>query len=103
MLQYQTTFFKTFTLPHFDYCSSLFVYFSNKLLENIKGLQNNDLFHPLDLDFRGKPIDEQYAILKPFNLLFYKNRIHYLFSTFCFVEILSKIFLKDFFNDLKPN
>ncbi len=43
------------------------------LLVNIKGLYNNCLFHLLDLEFRGKPIDEQYAILKPLNLLPYKQ------------------------------
>ena len=95
-------FFKTFILPHFDYCSSLFIYFSNTLLENIKGLYNNCLFHLLDLDFRGKPIDEQYAILKPLNLLPYKYRILFRFSTFCF-KILNNIILKDFFSDLKLN
>ena len=95
-------FFKTFILPHFDYCSSLFIYFSNTLLENIKGLYNNCLFHLLDLEFRGKPIDEQYAILKPLNLLPYKHRILFRFSTFCF-KILNKIILKDFFSDLKLN
>jgi hypothetical protein len=95
-------FFKTFILPHFDYCSSLFLYFSNTLLENIKGLYNNCLFHLLDLDFRGKSIDEQYVILKPLNLLPYKYRILFRFSTFCF-KILNNIILKDFFSDLKPN
>ncbi len=95
-------FFKTFILPHFDYCSSLFIYFSNTLLENIKGLYNNCLFHLLDLDFRGKSIDEQYAILKPLNLFPYKFRIIFRFSIFCF-KILNKIILKDFFSDLKLN
>jgi hypothetical protein len=33
-------FFKTFILPHFDYCVSLYIYISNSLLENIKGLYN---------------------------------------------------------------
>jgi hypothetical protein len=95
-------FFKTFILPHFDYCSSLFIYFSNTLLENIKWLYKNCLFHLLDLDFRGKPKNEQYAILKPLNLLPYKYRILFRFSTFCF-KILNKIILKDFFSDLKLN
>jgi hypothetical protein len=78
------------------------LYFSNTLLENIKGLYNNCLFHLLDLDFRGKSIDEQYVILKPLNLLPYKYRILFRFSTFCF-KILNNIILKDFFSDLKPN
>jgi hypothetical protein len=60
-------FIKTFILPHFDYCSSLFLYFSNTLHENIKGLYC--LFHLMELDFRGKSIDEQYVILKPFSSL----------------------------------
>ena len=46
-------FFKTLILPHYDYCSSLFLNFSNTLLENIKGLysKNND-FAPLPLPSR---------------------------------------------------
>jgi hypothetical protein len=71
IIQYQITFIKTFILLHFDYCSSLFIYFIYILylyiyilLENIIGLYNNCLFHLLDLDFRGKPIDEQYTILR---------------------------------------
>jgi hypothetical protein len=95
-------FFKTFILPHFDNCSSLFIYFSNTLLENIEGLYNNCLFHLLDLDFRGKPKDKQYEILKPLNLLPSKYRILFRFSTFYF-NILNKIILKDFFGDLKLN
>jgi hypothetical protein len=52
--------------------------------------------------FTMDSIDEQYAILKPLNLLPYKYRILFRFSTFCF-KILNNIILKDFFTDLKPN
>ena len=95
-------FFKTFILPHFDYCSSLFIYFSNTLLDNIKGLYNNCLFHLFDLDFRGKSIEEQFETLKPLNLLPFKYRIFLRFSTFCF-KILNNIILFNFFKELKPN
>ena len=37
-------FFKTFLLPHFDYCSSLFVYFSNTLLNKLYKLYNLSLY-----------------------------------------------------------
>jgi hypothetical protein len=40
--------------------------------------------------------------LKPLNILPYKYRILFRFSTFCF-KILNNIILKDFFSDLKPN
>ena len=95
-------FFKTFILPHFDYCSSLFLYFSNTLLDNLKGLYNNALFHLLQLNFRGKSIDEQFIILKPLNLLPFKYRILYRFSTFCY-KILNKTILKNFYEDLIVN
>ena len=95
-------FFKTFILPHFDYCSSLFIYFSNTLLDNIKGLYNNCLFHLFDLDFRGKSIEEQFETLKPLNLLPFKYRLFLRFSTFCF-KILNNIILYNFFKELKPN
>ena len=85
-------FFKTFILPHFDYCSSLFIYFSNTLLDNIKGLYNNCLFHLFDLDFRGKSIEEQFETLKPLKLLPFKYFIFLRFSTFCF-KILNNIIL----------
>ena len=95
-------FFKTFILPHFDYCSSLFLYFSNTLLNAIKGLYNNCLFHLFNLDFRGKSIEYQYETLKPMNLLPFNYRIFSRFSTFCF-KILNNLILSDFFKELKPN
>ena len=78
--------------------------FSNTLLENIKGIYNNCLFHLLDLDFRGKPKDEQYASFNSLNILSYKYSLLFLFlfSSFCF-KILNKIILKHFFGDLKSN
>ena len=95
-------FFKIFILPQFDYCSSLFLYFSNTLLDNIKGLYNNALFHLLRLNFRGKSIDEQYIILKPLNLLPFKFRILYRFSTFCY-KILDKVILNSLYEGLTVN
>ncbi len=78
------------------------LYFSSTLLNAIKGLYNNCLFHLFNLDFRGKSIEYQYETLKPMNLLPFKYRIFSRFSTFCF-EILNNLILSDFFKELKPN
>ena len=79
----------------------LFIYFSNTLLNSIKGLYNNCLFHLFNLDFREKSIEYQYETLKPLNLLPYKYRIFSRISTFCF-KILNKLILSNFFKELKP-
>ena len=54
------------------------------------------MFHLLLLNFRGKSKDEQFIILKPLNLLPFKYRILYRFSTFCY-KILIKQNLKNFY------
>jgi len=37
-------FFKTFVMPYFDYCSSLFIYFSKEMLQKIANYYNYSLF-----------------------------------------------------------
>jgi len=58
------------------------------LIDNIKGLYNNCLFHLLDLDLRGKSIEEQYKALKPLNALPFK----YCILNENITTILKKIF-----------
>ena len=49
-------FFKTFLLPHFDYCASLFIYFSNTLINKLKKLYNLCLFVLLRLELKIFPV-----------------------------------------------
>ena len=45
-------FFKAFILPHFDYCSSLFVYFSLTLISRLESLFNSIVFKMFKKDLK---------------------------------------------------
>ena len=91
-------FFKTFLLPHFDYCASLFVYFSLTLLNKINKLYNLCLFKLLKISVNNLTESEALSRLKPLNLLPFKCRLFYRFSLFSFKllnnQILPNIFCK---------
>ena len=69
-------FFKTFLLPHFDYCASLFIYFSKTLINKLHKLYNLCLFVLIRLKLNNISCEEQQCILKPLNILpFIKSSI----------------------------
>jgi hypothetical protein len=94
-------FFKTFILPHFDYCSSLFVYFSNALINKLYKLYNLCLYILLRLELTQLSVEQQQVLLKPLNLMPYKYRLFYRFSLFSH-NILNKKFLLNISCLLKP-
>ena len=71
-------FFKTFLLPHFDYCASLFIYFKKTLLDKLERNYNSCLFNLLNLSMDIDSISQQ-TLLTPYNLLTFYN------IDFCFV------------------
>ena len=75
-------FFKTFLLPHFDNCASLFIYYSNTLINKINKLYNLCLFVLLRIELSNISCEEQQAILKPHSLLPFKYRLLLRFSFF---------------------
>ena len=75
-------FFKTFILPHFDYCASLFIFFSKTLLEKIRKVYNSCLFNLLKIDLHGKTVVEQIDLLAPLNLMPFYCRLFYRISLF---------------------
>ena len=85
-------FFKSFILPHFDYCSSLFVYFSNTLISRIESLFNSVVFRLFKIDLKSLTLDQQYSLLSEMNILPFRFRLFYRFSTFCF-KIMNNICL----------
>jgi hypothetical protein len=87
-------FFKTFILPHFDYCSSLFIYMSKTLINKIERLYNFAIFVILNIKLNFLDINEQPAILTPLNLFPFKYRLLYRFSLFSY-RILNNHILKD--------
>ena len=100
--QIKTQFFKTYIQPHFDYCSSLSVYWSASLTLQLDKLFNNCISKLLNLNLLNKTIEEQYLMLRPLNILPYKLR---LFSNLCFFshKVLNKKILPDFKNSLQKS
>jgi hypothetical protein len=87
-------FFKSFILPHFDYCSSLFVYFSNTLISRIESLFNSVVFRLFKVDLKPLTLDQRYSVLSEMNILPLRFRLFYRFSTFCF-KIINSLYLEN--------
>ena len=83
-LNIKIQFFKTLIHPHFDYCSSLAVYFNKTLVNRIERFYNIRLFRLSGIFFLNHSLNQQFLILKPFNLLPYKIRLFFKFNTFCY-------------------
>ena len=97
-------FFKSFILPHFDYCSSLFVYFSATLINQIEKLFDTVVYKLFNIDLKPLSLLDQSYNLKFMNIMPYKYRLFYRFCIFSF-KIMNGIFLNNI-NDtlaLKPN
>ena len=86
---------KHFLLPHFDYCDSLFAYFSKTLINKLHKLYNLCLFVLLRLELNNISCEEQQDILKPLNILPFKYRLLLRFSFF-----LHKIMYGEILNTL---
>ena len=87
-------FFKAFILPHFDYCSSLFVYFSHTLISRLESLFNSIIFKMFKKDLKPETIEQQYIILSGMNILPYRYRLFYRFSIFSF-KIMNNTYLEN--------
>ena len=90
-LNIKVQFFKTFIQPHFDYCSSLAVYFNKTLVNRIERFYNICLFRLTGIPFLNHSLTQQSLILKPFNLLPFKIRLFFKFNTFCYNIYNNKI------------
>ena len=88
-------FFKTFILPHFDYCTSLFIYFSKTLLEKIRRVYNSCLFNLLKVDLHDRSIDQQILLLAPLNLFAFL--LSFVLPSF-FVRVCLTVFLYKILN-----
>jgi hypothetical protein len=95
-------FFKTFILPHFDFCFSLFIYMSSTLINKINKVYNSCIKHLLKIDLHNLDLNEQYSLLKPHFLLPFKFRLFYRISLFCY-KILNNQILNVIFSSLILN
>ena len=68
--QVKSHFFKTFLLPHFDYCASLFINFNQTQIEKINKIYNLCLLLKIELNHLS--LEDQKLKLKPLNILILK-------------------------------
>jgi hypothetical protein len=95
-------FFKSFILPLFDYCSSLFVYNCKTNINKLENLFNSIIKKLLNIDLSNVCYSEQLIMLSNFNILPFKMRLIYRFSLFYF-KLFHKQFLKNLNVDLNFN
>ena len=81
-------------MPHFDYCSSLFVYFVNTLICRLESLFNSVIFKIFNIDLKCQTLDQQYSLLSGMNILPYRYRLFYRFSIFSF-KIMNELYLEN--------
>jgi hypothetical protein len=84
-------FFKTFILPHFDYCASLFIYLTKTLLDKVTRLYNSSIFNLLRIDLSDKTDAEQLDLLTPFKLFPFFDRFLFRFALFSFKILTNQI------------
>jgi len=92
-------FFKSFILPHFDYCLSLFIYFNKTLIANLEKFFNTCIYRLFNLELFKLNLNQQLELLEEYKLFPLKIRIFYRINIFCY-KILNKQILPDFFNKL---
>ena len=95
-------FFKTFLLPHFDYCASLFIHFNQTQIEKINKIYNLCLYVLLKIELNHLSLEDQQSKLKPLNILPFRYRLLFRFSIFSY-KIVNKFILNNIFSLLKPN
>ena len=96
---YKNSIFKTFILPHFDYCSTLIIYFSKTLVDSIEKFYKIFIHGLFNLFLFGLNISDQYNNLKCSNLLPIKLRFFYNLCTFSYKIVNNKILI-DFYKQL---
>jgi hypothetical protein len=94
-------FFKTFILPHFDYCSSLCIYFTDSIINQIESFFNFCIFRLLKLDLKSKTLEKQMVCLSEFEILPYKYRCFFRLCIF-FHKIMNDNILNELKKSLKP-
>jgi hypothetical protein len=95
-------FFKTFILPHFDYCFSLFIYMNQILIEKLVKSFNTCIYRLFSLNLNHIELPEQLSLLKQYSIMPLKYRYYYRFCIFAY-KILNKQILNSFYNSLKLN
>ena len=90
-------FLKTFILPHFDYGSTLYIYFSKEAIQRLCNTYNNCIIQMLNNDYTKSIIineNNEYNIynnyLNEFNLQTFQHRLILRFSSYIFKILTNK-------------
>jgi len=75
-------FFKTFILPYFDYCISLFIYFPKAAIQSLCNCFNLCLFKLFNFKSKNESVNFYNNFLEKYNLFTLQHRIVY--RIFCF-------------------
>lgn len=75
-------FFKTFILPYFDYCISLFIYFPKPAIQSLCNCFNLCLFKLFNFNSKNESVNFYNNFLEKYNLFTLQHRIVY--RIFCF-------------------
>ena len=86
-------FFKAFIQPHFDYCASLYIYFSESLLKRFERFYDICIYRMLKIKLFDLDVDEQLAELSERGLMPFRVRYFYRLSIFSY-KVLNKQILK---------
>ena len=96
-------FFKTFILPYFDFCSTIFIYFPKYTLQKICNLYNFCLFKLLRIEFKIVRIEDINLFnnyLSNFNLYTFQHRLLSRILLFSFKLLNYKMFNINLKNEL---
>ena len=93
-------FFKTFLLPHFDYCSALSIYMCKTLIDKVEKFYNVCLLKLLNINVFGMSALEQHKFLEGYNLLPFKVRLFNRINMFCYKK-MNGVILNQFLDEIK--
>ena len=75
-------FFKAFVLPHFDYCSSIFVFFNKRLIHKTEKFFNLCLYRLFNFKLLYLNTEEQFNFLSKYNIFPLQMRIFIKYELF---------------------
>ena len=95
-LSVKIQFFKSFIMPHFDYCSALFIFLKKNQVNELEKFFNICLYRLCHFRLSNLNIFDQKSFLESYNILPFKMRVFCKLNIFCY-KIMNKCFLPNFF------
>ena len=84
-------FFKTFILPHFDYCFSLFIYMNSTQIDKLIRSFNTCIYRLFSINLKNLNTIEQVTVLEQYKIMPLKLRYFYRICLFSYKIINGEI------------